>query len=160
LRRLRDEVPNLTLRTTVMVGFPGETEEDVDHIIEGIEEFQLARLGAFTYSDEESTPAHDLSDPVPMEVAKERHARVLDARDRVLMASQEALVGTEALVLIDEPPHPGDGTLVGRTAADAPEVDLITRVLPEENSELGVGDLVPIQVEGVDEHANLIGRPL
>ena len=155
LSRLLEEVPELTLRTTVMLGFPGETEEDVERVIEGIHEFKLARLGAFTYSDEDSTPAFELGEKVPEDVARARYERVLDARDEVLMASQRARIGKTLEILIDEPRSAMDAPLVGRPASDAPEVDLIALV---EDSDAKVGETVRARVEEVDEAGNLVCR--
>ena len=121
LDRLMEEVPGIALRTTVLVGFPGETDADVAELVAFVEEYRLGRLGAFTYSSEEGTHAFGLEGAVPADVAEERRDAVLAARDAVLRASQEALVGTEVEVLIDEVPQ--DGASIGRTPADAPEVD-------------------------------------
>jgi ribosomal protein S12 methylthiotransferase len=149
-------VPGLTLRTTMLVGFPGETEEHVDELVEFVERYRLGRIGAFTYSPEEGTSGFELESTVTAKQAKARHKRVLAARDRVLARTQAEHVGTELEVLIDQPAR-GDGPAVGRTASDAPEVDLIAYV---EGCRAQAGERVRVRVEGVDRESNLIARAL
>ena len=152
LSRLRDEVPGITLRTTFLLGFPGETEEHVDELVELVREFRLGRLGAFTYSPEEGTPGHDLAGRIPNAVAVERQMRVLAARDEVLRAAQEELVGGELEVLIDEADDPDE--LVARGDMDAPEVDLVTLVRGADG-QAGVGDRVRVRVDAVGDELDL-----
>jgi len=150
LDRLREEVPGITLRTTLLVGFPGETDADAAELVDFIGEYGLGRLGAFTFSSEEGTPAFGLSDPVPAEVMQSRHTAVLQARDQALAASQAAWIGREVEVLIDEV-HASRS--VGRTAMDAPEVDPLVILEAEAAS---VGERVRARVVAVDEEFNLI----
>lgn len=154
LDRLLEEVPGITLRTTVLVGFPGETDADAEELVRFVEQYGLGRLGAFVYSPEEGTAAWALDGAVPSEVAEERRAAVLEARDVNLRASQEALVGGAVEVLIDEPPDAA-GIAVGRPPMDAPEVDLAARV---EAPDARVGDRVLATVVAVDERLDLIAR--
>lgn len=153
LDRLREEVPGITLRTTLLVGFPGETEADVDELETLVRDYRIGRLGVFTYSPEEGTSGYELTHDVPEEVALERRARILAARDEVLAASQEELVGTRVEVLVDE--ARGDWA-VGRTAMDAPEVDLVAAVL---DCDAEVGERIPVRVERLDEEMNLVCGP-
>ena len=154
LDRLREEVPGITLRSTLLVGFPGETDEDAAQLPEFVREYDLGRLGAFTYSPEEGTPGFDLPDRVPDEVMAERHAAVLEARDAVLFASQEALVGSTVEILVDEVHgHEESGLVVGRGDSDAPEVDLVV----EARGQAEVGARVQVEVEALDDEGNLIG---
>ena len=130
LDRLREEVPGLTLRTTLLMGFPGETDADAAEAAAFVREYELGRLGAFTYSPEEDTPGFGMPDRVPAEVARERRDAVLEARDDVLRASQKARVGQQVEVLVDEVHGFPDGTreaYVARPDTDAPEVDLVAR---------------------------------
>jgi len=162
VERLRHDVPDLTLRTTVLVGFPGETEADVDELERFVREFEIGRLGGFVYSPEEGTPAFELDAPaVSGTVAEERLARVLAARDDVLRASQERLVGRTLEVLVDEASVRLDDTstsiAVARSAMDAPEVDPVVFVRAED---LTVGQRLHVRVEGVDDDHHLIGAPL
>ena len=151
LDRLHEESPGITVRTTLLMGFPGETEEDVEQVLDLLRTYRLTRVGAFVYSPEPGTPSFDLPGRVPEEVALERHARVLALRDELLREEQEARIGQEVEVLIDESTAHG-GTL-GRIEADAPEVDLVTRV---HGAELEPGDLVRLEVTGLDRELGLV----
>lgn len=158
LDRLREEVPGIELRTTVLVGFPGETEADAAVLVDHVREYRLGRMGAFTYSHEEGTPAFELADDVPAEVAEARYRAVCSARDEVLAAEQAALVGTEVEVLVDEV-HATRA--VGRTERDAPEVD--TMVIVEGDplaAGVAVGARLRVNVESVDDGYNLVGTPV
>ena len=154
LDRLREEVPGITLRTTLLVGFPGETDADVDELVRFVEEYRLGRMGVFTYSREEGTGAFDLEGAVPEDQAQARRLRVLEARDRVLAETQGELVGSEQEILVDE--SHGDLAL-GRGIQDAPEVDLVTVV---EGSQAPVGAGLRVRVTGVDDEHNLVAEPL
>ncbi|MBM3989127.1 MAG: 30S ribosomal protein S12 methylthiotransferase RimO [Planctomycetes bacterium] len=155
LDRLRAQVPGITLRTTVLVGFPGETEQDIDELCAFIREYRLARLGAFMYSPEEGTPGFDLPGRVSDKEAKARQRAVLAARDEVLRAEQGALVGTEFDVVIDESSPSRGVPNVARGDMDAPEVDLVTLV---SGRKLAVGKRVRVKVEGLDAESNLIAK--
>jgi ribosomal protein S12 methylthiotransferase len=157
LARLQEEVPGLTLRTTVLLGFPGETEADVDELEALVREFRLARMGAFSYSVEEGTSAADL-DPqthpaASQEVVEARIVRVLTIRDAHLAQDQEAQVGRTLEVLVDEGPD-SEGWARGRSDQDAPEVDLAIRFMAPGAS---VGDRVQVKIEGVMESLDLSG---
>lgn len=152
--RLREEVPDLTLRTTLLVGFPGETEEDVDELVEFVTSYGLGRVGVFTYSDEEGTTAFGLEGAVPAEVAEERAARVHAARDEVLDASQAALVGSVQEMIVDEVLDLEYGT-IGRTDRDAPEVDMICAA--KGAGEVEPGTRLQVRIDGLDEEFNLVG---
>ena len=154
LDRLLEEVPGLTLRTTVLLGYPGETDADAEELVRFVEEYRLARLGAFTYSDEEGTPAHGREGQVPAAEAQARREAVLAARDRNLGAVQGEQVGRELEVLIDEDTDE-DGEALGRTSMDAPEVD--PRVLVEAEG-LAAGDRVRVRVTEVTEEFDLVGE--
>ena len=157
LDRLCEEVPGITLRTTLLVGFPGETEADAAELPRFIREYRLARLGAFAYSPEEGTGAFPLEDDVTEEQVDERLAAVFEARDECLLAAQEEQVGRDLEVLVDERHEVGGETfLVGRTAMDAPEVDLIAKV---RDMDAAVGEWVPVRVLELDEECNLVCGP-
>lgn len=156
LDRLLEEVPHLTLRTTLMVGFPGETAEDAALLPELVREYRLGRLGAFLYSHEEGTPAWDGGlEPVPAAEARRRYEAVMEARDEVLAASQSARIGEELEVLVDEAPD-GEGVAVGRTEMDAPEVDLVARI---RDARVEVGERVRVRVQSTDAESNLVCAP-
>lgn len=153
LDRLRTEVPDLTLRTTVLLGFPGETDQDAEEVVDLVREFGLSRVGAFTYSPEEGTPGFDLDGSVPEDVAMARRDAVLAERDAQLARTQTGAIGTEVEVLVDEPPDPDGGVIVGRSLHDAPEVDMVTFA---EAPEAAVGDRIRVRIEATDEEHNWI----
>ncbi|MCB9903107.1 MAG: 30S ribosomal protein S12 methylthiotransferase RimO [Planctomycetes bacterium] len=155
LGRLREEVPDLTIRTTFLMGFPGETDEDAAEVVDLVREFRLSRVGAFTYSPEPGTPAFELPGQVSAADAEARYTAVLEARDEVLLASQEALIGRELEVLVDEPAR-GRDYLVARGPMDAPEVDLFALVT---GSDALPGDFLKVRVEGVGEQFDLVCTP-
>ncbi|MDP6928443.1 MAG: 30S ribosomal protein S12 methylthiotransferase RimO [Planctomycetota bacterium] len=148
LTRLRDEVPGIALRSTMIVGFPGETEEDFQEMRAFIEEIRFERLGVFTYSREEDTPAHDLSDQVDAEVAQARRAEIMGLQKTILDENHSALVGQTLDVLIDGRDPEGEGW-VGRTKADAPEIDCQVRF---DAQGLHSGDLILARICGVEDY--------
>ncbi len=154
LDRLKEEVPGITLRTTLLLGFPGETDEDAALAVNFVREYELSRLGAFTYSPEQGTDGFELPGRVPADVAQARYQAVLAERDRVLDRAQGARIGSEIEILVDEE-HPGRRSVAGRPASDAPEVDLVALV---EGSSARVGDLVRVKVERLDAEKNLVCR--
>lgn len=161
LDRLVEEVPALTLRTTLLMGFPGETDQDAQEVVELIERYSLSRVGAFVYSPEPGTESFDFEGRVSPELANERRDRVLAARDAALHAEQEAAIGTQLEVLIDEPAGP-DGACVGHGERDAPESDLVTFVhdADAEWCDAAPGSVVRAKVEGYDDDHNLIASIL
>ena len=155
LDRLMEEVPGITLRTTVLLGYPGETDADVDELLQMVEHYQFTRLSAFTYSDEEDTPAFGSDGEVPSDEADARLAAVLEVRDRNLAHLQGELVGQTLEVLIDEGSDEG-GTALGRTCMDAPEVD--PRVIVQ--GDVAVGQRIQVAIDGVLENFDLTGRAI
>jgi ribosomal protein S12 methylthiotransferase len=156
LDRLLDEVPGIMLRTTVLLGFPGETDADAAELVQLVKDYRLSRLGAFTYSPEEGTFGFTLPDRVSAEDANARRDAVLAARDENLELVQEEQAGRIMEVLVDEPPGP-DGMQVARSSFDAPEVDLVTWV---EGANAPVGARMMVEVVGIDDDKNLVGRPV
>ena len=171
--RLLEQVPGLTLRTTLLMGFPGESDADAEQAVQFVKSAKIARLGAFGYSPEEGTPGGDLKERVDPEVIRARLEAVFEARDAVLFAEQEARVGETLNVLVDEVhpfAPPGRPAWVGRTERDAPEVDLLALPDPKEalaNEDSAVpaaeepqkgpqvGETIRARVTGVDEEGNL-----
>tara|TARA_R110002126_G_scaffold4498_3_gene23650 strand:- start:8764 stop:10122 length:1359 start_codon:yes stop_codon:yes gene_type:complete len=153
LDRLRDEVPNIALRTTLLVGFPGETDADAEELVSFVKEYGIGRLGAFAYSHEEDTPAFALKDDVPSDVIDARLNAVLRARDANLEATQRAQVGQTLEVLIDEGTD-AEGWALGRTSMDAPEVD--PRVFVQ--GHLDVGERVQVQITDTTDDYDLVGE--
>jgi ribosomal protein S12 methylthiotransferase len=154
--RLREEVPGLTLRTTLLVGFPGEREEDVAELEGFVREAAIGRLGAFVYSPEEGTSGFGLEGRIEPDEMDRRRARILAARDEVLRAAQAALVGSEIEVLVDSAQAEGDAGAVARAAMDAPEVDLVAHVI---DCRASVGERLRVRVSGLDEESNLLCAP-
>ena len=151
VRWLRDAIPDIALRTTVIVGFPGESEDDFEALVDLLEEVRFDYLGAFAYSDEEGTPAADMGDKVPRELARERLERLLDVQRAITHEKNEARVGTETVVLVDERADPAAGRhAVGRTPAQAREVDGV--VYLEGAPDAVPGRLLRARITGADEH--------
>jgi ribosomal protein S12 methylthiotransferase len=146
-------MPAATLRTTVLVGFPGETEAAFETLLAFLEETRFDRVGAFTYSAEDGTPAALLADPVPAAVAAERARIVQATADRVAAPRQEALLGTVQEVLVDGPSEDPAFPWEGRTAAQAPEIDGVVYL---RDRALGPGRRVPVRIVEVDGY-DLVG---
>lgn len=120
IKRIRDEVPTIRLRTTLILGYPTETEAAFEDLLAFIEEIKFDRLGCFAYSQEENTVAYDLGDPVPPKEKKRRVAAVMKAQEKISLEKNRALVGSAMRVLVDRIEN---GVAIGRTEFDAPEVD-------------------------------------
>jgi ribosomal protein S12 methylthiotransferase len=143
LLELRQEIPQLKLRTSVIVGFPGETEKDFDTLLNFLEEIQFDRLGVFTYSEEEDTSGADLEDDVPMDVKIQRMDAVMDLQHSIAFNNNQALIGQELDIIIDSPDPDDDEQMLGRTIWDAPEIDqqvVITGVFE-------VGSIVKLRID-------------
>ena len=150
---LREAIPGATLRTTVLVGFPGETEAAFETLLEFLETVRFDRVGAFTYSPEEGTPAATMADPVPPEVAAERARLVQETQDRLAWEGQQALLGTVQAVLVDGPSQDPAFPWEGRTAAQAPEIDGVVYL---RDADLSAGSIVPVEIVEVDGY-DLVG---
>jgi len=155
LARLREEVPGIVLRTTVLVGHPGEGEAEFEELLGFLEEFRFERLGAFAFSPEADAPAGSDPDRCSAEEAQARLDRVMDLQARIHAARGRAQVGRELEVLIDE--REG-GHAVGRTRSDAPEVDGIVKI-PDPRGRLRPGDLLAARVTAA-ETFDLVAEPL
>ncbi len=151
---LRREIPDIALRTTFICGFPGETQEDHEELMEFVDEMEFERVGVFTYSAEEDTPAYSYPDQIPEEVKEERRADVMELQQEIAFEHCENMVGKVLDVMIegkvaDEPAY------VGRTYMDAPNVDGLIFVNADEM--LMSGDFVRVKVIGANEY-DLIGE--
>ncbi|MAW60304.1 MAG: 30S ribosomal protein S12 methylthiotransferase RimO [Planctomycetes bacterium] len=146
LSRLREEVPGITLRTTVLVGHPGEGEAEFQELCDFLEEFRIDRVGAFAYSPERGTPAGDDPDRCSHEEARERQGRLMEIQARVHAELQAERVGEECEVLIDG--SEGDWA-IGRAASDAPEVDAIVRVADPQHS-YSTGSMLRVRITAAD----------
>ncbi|NEX59805.1 30S ribosomal protein S12 methylthiotransferase RimO [Noviherbaspirillum galbum] len=143
--------PDLTIRSTFIAGFPGETEEEFQYLLDFLKEARIDRLGCFAYSPVEGATANSLDNPVPEEVREERRARVMELQEGISKERMQAKVGQTMRVLIDEVSASG-GT--GRTAADAPEIDGAVYVKPpyEPHRKLRVGEFVDVKITAADAH--------
>ena len=123
INKLRDIIPNLTLRTTFMVAFPGETDKDFEELLDFVNEFQFERLGAFIFSREEGTPAYDFPKQIPMRIKKERLKELMLTQQSISEEINSSYMGKEIEVLIDEIKSGKPKIAIGRTKGDAPEID-------------------------------------
>jgi ribosomal protein S12 methylthiotransferase len=150
IARLRDAIPGVTLRTTVLVGFPGETEAAFHNLLAFVEDAAFDRLGVFTYSEEEGTPAARMADPVPPEVMAERSQQVQDLQDRLAWPRLKALFGTRQTVLVDGPSADSAFPFEGRTAGQAPEIDGVVLLRDRSLVPGRFADVAITEVEGYE----------
>jgi ribosomal protein S12 methylthiotransferase len=147
IRAWREMCPDITLRSTFIAGFPGETEDDFEALLAFLEEAQLDRVGCFAYSPVEGAAANDLPGMLPQEVREERRARVMELQEGISAARLERKVGSSLEVLVDEV---GDDGAVARSSADAPDIDGL--VFVTDGEELEVGDRLRVIVTDSDAH--------
>ncbi|NHA13557.1 30S ribosomal protein S12 methylthiotransferase RimO [Thioalkalivibrio sp. XN279] len=155
IRRWRDTCPELAIRSTFIVGFPGETEAEFETLLEWLEEAQLDRVGCFQYSPVEGATANEVAAPVPEEVKEERWQRFMEVAARISAARLAARVGDIEQVLVDEA-DPEEDVAYGRTRREAPEIDGRVKLLG--GGELEPGDLVEVEITGADDY-DLEARP-
>jgi len=156
LDRFRERIPDVAVRTSFIVGFPGETEREFERLVEFVAEQRFDRVAVFTYSSEEGTPAHGLGDPVDPEVKAERRQRILDFQFEIAQEKGDALVGSRRTVMIEGRAQEDEFTLEGRMATQAPEIDGVV-YLSEEG--IGPGDFVEVEITealGYDLVASLV----
>lgn len=158
IKAWRDICPDITVRSTFIAGFPGETEDDFQMLLDFLEEAQLDRVGCFTYSAVDGASANALPDQVPEEVKQERLARFMEVQERISAAKLQSKVGTMQTVLVDEIVEDAEGNIeaIGRTKADAPEIDGVVYLADAEG--LTPGDFVEVQIYEADGH-DLWGGP-
>ncbi|MEL6123493.1 MAG: 30S ribosomal protein S12 methylthiotransferase RimO [Bacteroidota bacterium] len=155
VQEARLRVPNISIRTTMLVGFPGESEEEFADLCDFVREMRFDRLGVFQYSHEEDTTAFQLIDDVASEVKAERANRLMDIQREISLEHNVNLIGTHQRVLID---RKEGGYFVGRTEYDSPEVD--NEVLVDANAHfVRIGDFVTLEITGAEEF-DLYGRPI
>ena len=154
IKAWRAIAPDLAIRSSFVVGFPGETEEDFQYLLDWLDEAQLDRVGAFRFEPVEGAAANTLADPVPEDVKEERYARIMEKTAAISAAKLQAKIGRTLPVIIDEVDE--DGGATGRSQADAPEID--GHVLLRDSAHLAQGDIVPVLIEDADEH-DLFGVP-
>ena len=151
----KEVVPDIAIRTTMLVGFPGETEQEFEDMCDFVRHMRFERLGVFQYSHEEDTSAHQFEDDVPAEVKAQRAADLMDIQREISLEKNVALVGTQQKVLID---RKEGGYFVGRTQYDSPEVD--NEVLIDASMDyVRLGDFVAVEITGAEDF-DLYARPL
>nr|WP_295371952.1 30S ribosomal protein S12 methylthiotransferase RimO [uncultured Sphingosinicella sp.] len=155
LRAWREICPDIAIRSSFVVGFPGETEADFEYLLEWLDEAQLDRVGAFRFEPVQGAAANDLPDAVPEEVKEERYARVMEKTAAISAAKLQAKIGRTLDVIIDVADEEGGAS--GRSYADAPEIDGEVHLRDAPNAKQG--DILKVLVEDADEH-DLFGVPI
>lgn len=154
IEKLRKEIPDISLRTTLITGFPGETQEQHEELKDFVDEMEFDRLGVFTYSPEEDTPAATMTEQIPEEVKEDRQAELMELQQEIAFDLAEDMVGREVLVMI-EGKVADENAYAGRTYKDAPNVDGLIFINTDE--ELMSGDFARVRVTGALEY-DLIGE--
>jgi len=156
IHRIRRGVPGLTFRTTMMVGFPGETENDFEELREFCREMEFERLGVFTYSDEQGTASHGLAGKVPARVAETRRRELMRQQAGISRRMNRRLVGLELPILVEGPAEESELLAQGRLESQAPEIDGICLINDSEVGEIRAGELRTIRITRALTH-DLIG---
>ena len=154
IEKLRKEIPDIVLRTTLLTGFPGETEADHQEVMEFVDEMEFDRLGAFTYSPEEGTPAETMEGQIPEEVKEERRDEIMELQQEISLEKGNDRIGQELLVMI-EGKVSGESAYIARTYGDAPKVD--GYIFVQTGELLMTGDFAKVRVTGALEY-DLIGE--
>jgi ribosomal protein S12 methylthiotransferase len=147
VRRWREICPDLTIRSTFIVGFPGETEAEFEVLLEFLQEAELDRVGCFTYSPVEGAAANALAGHVPEEIKEERRARFMALQERISTERLKRKIGKTLTALVDELTEDG---AIARSSADAPEIDGVVHITP--SRKLKAGEFMQVRVTGSDEH--------
>jgi ribosomal protein S12 methylthiotransferase len=155
VNRIRDKVPGIAVRTTLITGYPGETEKDHEEMLQWVSESRFDRLGVFTYSHEENTSAFLLKDDVPAEVKQQRAEAVMELQQGISLELNQQKIGKQFRVLID---RKEGGSYYGRTEFDSPEVDNEVLIDSKEHF-LRIGDFVPVSIISAEDY-DLFGTPL
>ena len=159
LSRIRDRVPGVTLRTTLIVGFPGETEQDFSELEGFVADTGFDHVGVFTYSHEEGTRAHAFHDDVPAAIKRRRRNRLMARQKRIVSSRLAARVGTQVDVLVDGPSEEHGLVLQGRVEAQAPDIDSVVYLTDCDPSAYRSGDLVSARVVGARGY-DLLAKPV
>jgi ribosomal protein S12 methylthiotransferase len=138
---MRKAIPDLALRTTFIVGYPGETEEEFQTLLDFVEEIRFDKVGAFKFSFEPGTTSESLGDPIPSEVKEERLKRLMEKQQQISLERNQAFVGHSLDVLIE---GVGQGISIGRSYRDAPEIDGLVLV----KGEISAGQIIPVRING------------
>ncbi len=147
IKKIRDSVPNIALRTTLIVGYPNEGEKEFEELLTFIKEVQFDRLGVFTYSQEEDTAAYLLGDPIPNSVKETRQKQILETQREISFQKNQQIIGKTIRIIIDQK---NENAAVGRTEYDAPEID--NEVSIEGTPQLSIGEFYPIEIYDADAY--------
>lgn len=156
LAGFREKIPEVILRTTFIVGFPGETDEQFARLCDFVKEMRFDRLGVFTYSPEEGTAAHPLGDPISEAVKKRRRDQLLKLQSKISLKKNSCLIGTTQTVLVDGPSEESEYLLFGRTAGHAPEIDGGVIIA---DADAKPGDIISVEITQAS-HYDLVGSAL
>jgi ribosomal protein S12 methylthiotransferase len=159
LSRIRDRVPGVTLRTTLIVGFPGETEADYSELEAFVSDTRFDHVGVFTYSHEDGTRAFSLPDDVPSAVKRRRRNRLMARQKKIVARAQKARIGTEVDVLIDGPSPEHELVLQGRLEGQAPDIDPVVFLTDCGPEDYRPGQLIRTRIVGAREY-DLVAEPV
>ena len=161
IARWREICPEIVVRSTFIAGFPGETEDEFAHLLQFVQEAQIDRAGCFAYSPVNGATANELPNPVPDALREERRARFMAVAESVSAQRLQRRVGATMQVLVDSAPGLGKKGGVGRSYADAPEIDGVVRLLPPEkiSKQLKVGEFTKARIVQADGH-DLVALPI
>jgi ribosomal protein S12 methylthiotransferase len=157
IERIRDKIPGVTFRTTMIVGHPGETEEDFAELKDFCREMEFDRLGVFAYSDEEDTAAYKLQDKIPTRTAERRRRILMNQQAKISKKKNKTLVGKDLAILVEGPSKESDLLLQGRLESQAPEIDGVCLINDSDAGEIHSGEFRTIRITRALEH-DLIGR--
>ena len=147
IHEIRERVPGISLRTTLIVGYPNETEKEFNELLDFVNDVKFDRLGVFMYSQEEGTTANELGDPVPAAEKERRHAAIMQAQQAISESKNQLLINTTQRIIVD---RIEDGVYVGRTERDAPEID--DEVFVNSSRHLTVGEFVEVDIDDATEY--------
>ena len=158
LALIKHKVPDVTLRSTVIVGFPGETEEHFKTLLDFIKEVEFDHLGVFAYSREEGTPAARMKEQLPEEVKQERVERLIEIQGKIAFPKRQSYIGKEMTILLDAFDET-DCVMYARTEGQAPEIDDVVYINPPHSGEIAIGEFVPVKIVGTCDY-DFIGEVL
>ena len=148
VKNLRKEIPNVSIRTSLIVGYPGETDEEFEHLYNFVKNVKFDRLGVFEYSREKGTYSYDLSPQVPVKIKRERRRRIMELQQKISKENNEKYINTTIKCIVEG--YTDDGDVILRSEHDAPEVDGL--VYANCSGTVIPGDIEEVLITGVDEY--------